>query len=145
MPFADRGESSAKFAAFNAAQMAKRAAEVDAEDRLFEAKERERQKAEAKRAAQAKKNLERRARLLRLPAERFSVLPESARERIRSSYTLKVIEATSLFATFSSERVDELLASMTESRFAAEEHIEKQGQVQREAAIERALPPHNIC
>ena len=64
MPFADRGESSAKFAAFNAAQMAKRAAEVDAEDRLFEAKERERQKAEAKRAAQAKKNLERRERLL---------------------------------------------------------------------------------
>ena len=64
MPFADRGESSAKFAAFNAAEMAKRAAEVDAEDRLFEAKERERQKAEAKRAAQAKKNLERRERLL---------------------------------------------------------------------------------
>ena len=64
MPFADRGEASAKFAAFNAAQMAKRAAEVDAEDRRFEAKERERQKAEAKRAAQAKKNRERRERLL---------------------------------------------------------------------------------
>ena len=64
MPFADTGHVSAKFTAFNAAQMAKRAAEVDAEERAFEKKEKERLAAEAKKEAHAKRNRERRERLL---------------------------------------------------------------------------------
>ena len=57
--FADTGQVSAKFTAFNAQQMAKRMAEVDAEDRLFEQKEKQRKARELKRE---KELLEKRAR-----------------------------------------------------------------------------------
>ena len=57
------------------------------------------------------------ARLLRLPVEKFNVLPPSTISALKSSYTYKVIESTRLFTSFSSDQLDELVATLKEKRY----------------------------